>query len=133
MFATLDALKSDDLATRRAAEAWMRCSLKSYIRVLDPLLLSLLDPTIASRAETVKVDGVRVPVLVYGRAFDQAQVHHVLDNLLALARFGGQGFVRIAKGSWLKHTLDPALRERVIAGASCSLLSRPAGHRRRAS
>ncbi|GAA5902657.1 hypothetical protein JCM8208_007031 [Rhodotorula glutinis] len=115
MFATLDALKSDDLATRRAAEAWMRCSLKSYIRVLDPLLLSLLDPTIASRAETVKVDGVRVPVLVYGRAFDQARVHHVLDNLLALARFGGQGFVRIAKGSWLKHTLDPALRERVIA------------------
>ncbi|GAA5921263.1 hypothetical protein JCM3775_002966 [Rhodotorula graminis] len=115
MFATLDALKSDDLATRRAAEAWMRCSLKSYIRVLDPLLLSLLDPTIVSRAETVKVDGVRVPVLVYGRAFDQARVHHVLDNLLALARFGGQGFVRIAKGSWLKHTLDPALRERVIA------------------
>ncbi|GAA5834665.1 hypothetical protein JCM9279_007075 [Rhodotorula babjevae] len=114
MFATLDALKSDDLATRRAAEAWMRCSLKSYIRVLDPLLLNLLDPTIACRAETVKVDGVRVPVLIYSRSFDQARVVHVLDNLLALARFGGQGFVRIAKGSWLKHTLDPALRERVI-------------------
>ncbi|BGP38275.1 hypothetical protein JCM10449v2_002204 [Rhodotorula kratochvilovae] len=114
MFATLDALKSDDLAVRRAAEAWMRCSLKSYIRVLDPLLFALLDPAIAPRAAMLKVGGVRVPVLEYERAFDQAKVHHVLDNLLALARFGGQGFVRIAKGSWLKHTLDPALRERVI-------------------
>lgn len=28
----LDALQSDDLGTRRAGEAWMRCSLKSYIR-----------------------------------------------------------------------------------------------------
>ncbi|GAA6052531.1 hypothetical protein JCM3770_003812, partial [Rhodotorula araucariae] len=114
MFATLDALKSDDLSVRRAAEAWMRCSLKSYIRVLDPLLFALLDPAISPRATMLKVGGVRVPVVEYARAFDQAKVHHVLDNLLALARFGGQGFVRIAKGSWLKHTLDPALRERVI-------------------
>lgn len=28
----LDALRSHDLATRRAGEAWMRCSLKSYLR-----------------------------------------------------------------------------------------------------
>lgn len=32
MFKMLDSLKSEDLATRRAGEAWMRCSLKSYIR-----------------------------------------------------------------------------------------------------
>lgn len=32
MFRMLDSLKSEDLATRRAGEAWMRCSLKSYIR-----------------------------------------------------------------------------------------------------
>lgn len=28
----LDALQSDDISIRRAGEAWMRCSLKSYIR-----------------------------------------------------------------------------------------------------
>lgn len=35
MFAMLDSLKSDDLTMRRTAEAWMRCSLKSYIRCVD--------------------------------------------------------------------------------------------------
>ncbi|GAA5887198.1 hypothetical protein JCM6882_002446 [Rhodosporidiobolus microsporus] len=115
MFTTLDSLKSDDLSTRRAAEAWMRCSLKSYIRILDPLLFSLLDPTVQLRDNLGKVGDVRVPTLVYERAFDQSRIHHVLDNLLALARFGGQGFIRIAKGSFLKHTFDPSLRERVLA------------------
>lgn len=66
----------------------------------------------------IKVDGVRLPILVYKNTFDQARVHHVLDDLLSLARFGGQGFIRIAKGSFLKHTLDPAFRERV---RSCEL------------
>ncbi|BGP14202.1 hypothetical protein JCM10213v2_002145 [Rhodosporidiobolus nylandii] len=115
MFVMLDSLKSDDLSTRRAAEAWMRCSLKSYIRILDPLLFALLAPNIDFHSHLVKVGDVRVPVLTYESAFDQTRVHHVLDNLLALARFGGQGFIRIAKGSFLKHSLDPALRERVLA------------------
>ncbi|KAK4333987.1 Protein dopey [Rhodotorula toruloides] len=114
MFAMLDSLKSDDLTTRRAAEAWMRCSLKSYIRILDPLLFVLLDPAIQLASRVDKVADMRVPILVYTQAFDQARVHHVLDNLLSLARFGGQGFIRIAKGSFLKHTFDPALRERVL-------------------
>ncbi|GAA5872796.1 hypothetical protein JCM8547_005705, partial [Rhodosporidiobolus lusitaniae] len=115
MFAVLDSLKSDDLSTRRAAEAWMRCSLKSYIRILDPLLFALLGPSISFRSHISRVADVRLPSLEYERAFDQFQVHHILDNLLALSRFGGQGFIRIAKGSFLKHSLDPALRERVLA------------------
>jgi hypothetical protein len=32
MFGVLDGLKAEDLTTRRLAEAWMRCSLKSYLR-----------------------------------------------------------------------------------------------------
>jgi len=115
MFKMLDSLKSDDLSTRRAGEAWMRCSLKSYLRILDPLLFTLLDPQIMPQAEMIKVAGVRLPILVYRHTFDQARVHHVLDDLLSLARFGGQGFIRIAKGSFLKHSLDPAFRDRVRA------------------
>jgi hypothetical protein len=87
------------------------------IRILDPLLHSLLDSTISFRSQTVKVSETRLPILVYQQSFDQLRVQHVLDNLLALARFGGQGFIRIAKSSWLKHTLDPALRERVMSCA----------------
>lgn len=87
--------------------------------VLDPLVFALLDPAIKPQARTVKIDNVRVPVLAYAESFDQAVVLHALDTLLALARFGGQGFIRIAKGSFLKHTLDPALRERVLTGTYC--------------
>ncbi|SCV67868.1 BQ2448_5479 [Microbotryum intermedium] len=113
MFRMLDSLKADDLSTRRAGEAWMRCSLKSYLRILDPLLFTLLDPTIEQRSTIIKVADLRVPILEYESTFDQARVHHVLDCLLGLARFGGQGFIRIGKGSFMKHSLDPSLRERV--------------------
>ncbi|KAL8286531.1 hypothetical protein RQP46_004548 [Phenoliferia psychrophenolica] len=115
MFMMLDSLKAEDLSTRRAGEAWMRCSLKSYLRILDPLLFTLLDPAVKHHPTTLVVAGVHLPSLVYRTTFDQARVHHVLDDLLSLARFGGQGFIRIAKGSFLKHTLDPAFRERVRA------------------
>ncbi|KDE03256.1 hypothetical protein MVLG_06250 [Microbotryum lychnidis-dioicae p1A1 Lamole] len=115
MFRMLDSLKADDLSTRRAGEAWMRCSLKSYLRILDPLLFTLLDPSIEQRSTIIKVADLRVPILEHEATFDQARVHHVLDCLLGLARFGGQGFIRIAKGSFMKHSLDPSFRERVRA------------------
>lgn len=40
MFMMLDSLKAEDLSTRRAGEAWMRCSLKSYLRFVPPPSLS---------------------------------------------------------------------------------------------
>lgn len=118
MLMMLDSLKSEDLGTRRAGEAWMRCSLKSYLRILDPLLLTLLSPAIKQVPASVNVAGMDVSILVYNQTFDQARVHHILDDLLSLARFGGQGFIRIAKGAHLKHSLDPAFRVRVRARES---------------
>ena len=32
LFLVLDGTRSEDAVTRRAAEAWMRCSFKSYLR-----------------------------------------------------------------------------------------------------
>ena len=32
MYIMLDLLRHDDLSRRRAGEAWMRCSMKSYLR-----------------------------------------------------------------------------------------------------
>lgn len=37
MLKMIDSLKAEELSTRRAAEAWMRCSLKSYIRSVKPI------------------------------------------------------------------------------------------------
>lgn len=83
---------------------------------MDPLIFTLLDPAIKQQQATTKVGGLDISILVYQQTFDQAKVQHVLDALLSLAKFGGQGFIRIAKASFLKHTLDPAFRERVRAG-----------------
>ncbi|GAA5972409.1 hypothetical protein JCM8115_004327 [Rhodotorula mucilaginosa] len=114
MFGVLDGLKAEDLTTRRLAEAWMRCSLKSYLRVLDPLLSVLADPRHLVRMRVEKLGDIRMPVFSYGQAIDSDQLHHALDSLLSLARFGGQGFIRVAKASFLKHSFDPALRQRVL-------------------
>jgi hypothetical protein len=63
-----------------------------------------------------KLGDIRMPVFSYGQAIDSDQLHHALDSLLSLARFGGQGFIRVAKASFLKHSFDPALRQRVLQG-----------------
>lgn len=78
-------------------------------------MFTLLDPAIKHHAIDVTVAGLELPILVYQNTFDLARIHHILDDLLSLTRFGGQGFVRIAKGSFLKHTLDPSFRDRVRA------------------
>ncbi|GAA5993677.1 hypothetical protein JCM10908_002290 [Rhodotorula pacifica] len=114
MFAVLDGLKAENLTTRRLAEAWMRCSLKSYLRVLDPILFVLADPRYLVNARLERLGEVRVPLFSYAQAIDQDQMQHALDSLLSLARFGGQGFIRVAKASFLKHSFDPALRQRVL-------------------
>ena len=92
-------------------------------RILDPLIFLLLDPAIQQKSLDVEVAGLELPILVYHQTFDQARIHHILDDLLSLTRFGGQGFVRIAKGSFLKHTLDPTLRDRVRACTSFCFVS----------
>lgn len=48
----------------------------------------------------------------YAHIFDLAQHHHILENLLSLASFGGQGFTRLAKSTYVKSTAYDDLRER---------------------
>lgn len=124
MLLVLDSLRDDDLSARRYGEAWMRCSLKSYLRVLDPLFTTLLDPRIRRRPVKVHIADRDIAMHEYVAPFDDAVVEHALESLLSLARFGGQGFTRIAKGCLLKHTLDPALKE-VLGGALHYRSSRP--------
>lgn len=83
---------------------------------MDPLIFTLLDPSIKQHQASINVGGLDLSILLYRQTFDQSIVYHVLDALLSLAKFGGQGFIRIAKASFLKHTIDPAFRERVRAG-----------------
>jgi hypothetical protein len=84
--------------------------------VLDPILFILLNPAIVHRPVSVKISNVSIEIVHYRCPFDQARVQHVLENLLSVIRFGGQGFTRVAKGSVTRQTPDEALRKRLQAG-----------------
>lgn len=111
MLLVLDSLKSNDFTTRRCGEAWMRCSLKSYLRVLDPIFRVLISTEIKRKPIERQLGDLSIPIQHYIYPFDQAIVHHALECVVTLARFGGQGFTRIAKTCYMKHSHDPVLRQ----------------------
>ncbi|KIY73422.1 hypothetical protein CYLTODRAFT_365976 [Cylindrobasidium torrendii FP15055 ss-10] len=109
----LDALKSEEPSLKRVGETWMRCSLKSYLRVLDPILFDLLDPAIIRTATTMKVHTKELQGFYYERAFDQRYIYHILEMLLSVVRFGGQGFAKTARSTPVKRSQHAGLVERV--------------------
>ncbi|KAI3621823.1 hypothetical protein WG66_015956 [Moniliophthora roreri] len=115
MMIVLDALKNDDPSLRRVGETWMRCNLKSYIRVLDPILFDLMDPSIRRNSTSIKTGGRELAGFSYERPLDQRYVYHLLEMLLSIVRFGGQGFVKTARTVSIKKSYYPALVQRVEA------------------
>ncbi|MBW0470508.1 hypothetical protein O181_010223, partial [Austropuccinia psidii MF-1] len=111
MLLVLDNLKSTNLTDRRCAEAWMRCSLKSYLRVLDPLFGVFLSSEIKRKPFELELEDRSIRVYHYIYPFDQDLVQHTLESLLTLVRFGGQGFTRMAKTCLMKHSHDAVLRQ----------------------
>ena len=85
-------------------------------RVLDPILYDLVTSGIIRTPHTSTYHGRSISGFLYQRPFDQHQVHYVLECLLAVVRFGGQGFVKTARGTQLKRTLHPGLCATAEAG-----------------
>ncbi|KAJ7755024.1 Dopey, N-terminal-domain-containing protein [Mycena maculata] len=113
MMIVLDTLKNDDPCLRRIGETWMRCSLKSYLRVLDPILFDLLDTSIRRLPNTAKVRGRELQGFLYERPFDQRYVNHLLEMLLSIIRFGGQGFAKTTRSTSIKRSHHSGLMQRV--------------------
>ncbi|KAI0690744.1 Dopey, N-terminal-domain-containing protein [Cytidiella melzeri] len=112
MMIVLDTLRSDDPNLRRIGETWMRCSLKSYLRVLDPLLHDLCDPEIRRMQAPLQLHGRQVQGFSYVRPFDQRYVIHLLGILLSVVKFGGQGFTKITRTTLISRSLFTGLAER---------------------
>ncbi|KAJ3809392.1 Dopey, N-terminal-domain-containing protein [Lentinula aff. lateritia] len=115
MMIVLDTLKNEEPNLRRIGETWMRCSLKSYLRVLDPILFELMDPSIRRSTSTMEVKGKEIPGFTYERPFDQRYINHLLDMLASVIRIGGQGFVKTARMSGIKRSHHSGLVTRVEA------------------
>ncbi|KAF9960614.1 hypothetical protein BGZ65_012020 [Modicella reniformis] len=109
MMLMLDALSSTDPSNKRAGETWLRSNLKSYPRLLDPLILVLYDQNIVRNQTEETFHNEYFPVHYYVRNFNQAQVQYVFNTLLTVFRFGGLGFLRSIRQSPIPHGMVPTL------------------------
>ncbi|KAF9430127.1 hypothetical protein BGZ94_008233 [Podila epigama] len=109
MMLMLDSLSSTNPSNRRAGETWIRSNLKSYPRLLDPLLLVLYDQGIVRQLAEETFHNEYFPVHYYIRNFNQAQVQYVFNTLLTVFRFGGLGFLRSIRQSTIPPTMVSAV------------------------
>ncbi|EPQ60111.1 hypothetical protein GLOTRDRAFT_101965 [Gloeophyllum trabeum ATCC 11539] len=83
------------------------------VLVLDPILYDLLDPSIRRVPSSSMLNGKELPIFLYERPFDQNYINHVLEILLSVIRFGGQGFVKTARSNGVRRTQNRELVDRV--------------------
>ncbi|KAF9137838.1 hypothetical protein BGX30_009855 [Mortierella sp. GBA39] len=118
MMLMLDSLSSTNPSNRRAGETWIRSNLKSYPRLLDPLMFVLFDHTIVRNKSEETFHNEYFPVHYYIRNFNQAQVQYVFNTLLTVFRFGGLGFLRSIRQSTIPIDMAPIVAD--IVGVSDS-------------
>lgn len=94
MFMVLDGLKSEDPHMLRAAETWMRCNLKSYFRMLDPLLRRIL---VLMSLRSKDPNG------------DASLLHYFVSSMTSLFRFGGQGLSKACQSAEIRKSTNTQL------------------------
>lgn len=82
-------------------------------RVLDPILFDLLDPSVRRSRSVTKINDRELQDFTYDASMNQRLINHLLDTLLSVVRFGGQGFVKVANSTPIRRSLHPGLVKRV--------------------
>ncbi|KAM3578985.1 hypothetical protein VKS41_008521 [Umbelopsis sp. WA50703] len=112
MFLMLDLLRDQStIAERRAGETWIRCHLRNYTRLLDPIILSLLANQIVWRPATFtattkhneEIQTYDISYFQNARPFDYAVSCYMFETLVAVVKFGGMGALR----SFTNHHIMP--------------------------
>jgi hypothetical protein len=136
MFLMLDLLREGTSPLdRRAGETWIRCHLKSYVRLLEPFMTALLDKHIVRRPAELQVDWKNqtlkkkedkytdISYFIYMRAFDTDIIDYMFTTLVTLITFGGLNVLKTCKN----HTVDGEGVIGKLAQASLDYnMSRPA-------
>ena len=68
---------------------------------------------------TTKVNGKQLQGYSYERPFDQTYVNHLLETLLSVVKFGGQGFGKTARTSLVRRCQHSGFVERIQSGKYC--------------
>ncbi|CEG83676.1 hypothetical protein RMATCC62417_17556 [Rhizopus microsporus] len=127
MMLVLDLL--DDCAIKkRIGESWVRAHLKSYVRILEPFILALLDKKIMRQATVYQAEWnnqslknqqqittTDIHYFIYAKPFDTDIIDYIFTTLTHLFQFGGQGALKDCKS----HFVSP---EGAIANAVQSSL-----------
>jgi hypothetical protein len=116
MFLMLDLLREGTSPLdRRAGETWIRCHLKSYVRLLEPFITAMLDKHIIRQPAELQVDWKNqtlkrkqeykytdISYFIYMRAFDTDVIGYMFTTLITLITFGGSNVLKTCKN----HTID---------------------------
>lgn len=116
MFMMLDLLRDGaSPLDRRAGDLWIRCHLKSYVRLLEPFLLAMLDQHILRRPANLSIEWqnqqlkkkmqnktTHISYFVYLKAFDTDVIDYMFTTLITLITFGGLNVLKTCKN----HTVD---------------------------
>ncbi|WVQ94532.1 hypothetical protein IAU59_001611 [Kwoniella sp. CBS 9459] len=99
----IDALKSSDPEIQRQAETWMRCNLRSYFRVLDPIICRLLDPVVRYAGNST-----------YNGPVDLSLIKHHIESISTLFKFGGQGLSKACHATDIHQSVHPTFIQRTL-------------------
>lgn len=75
-----------------------------------------MDPSVRRTPTITKVRGKELQCYVYERPFDQRYINHLLEMLLSIIRFGGQGFAKTARTTPIRRSHHAGLIQRVESG-----------------
>lgn len=81
--------------------------------ILDPIFYDMLDPSVLHTPTIFKIRGREIAGFFYERPFDQRLINHLLEILLSIVTFGGQGFVKATRASAVKRSFHQGLVQRV--------------------
>ena len=91
--------------------------------VLDPILYDLFDPSIRCLPSTTELKGKQLQGYMYERPFDQRYVNYLLETLLSIVKFGGQGFSKVARSTPINRSLYSNLLQRMQSRAFSRIYS----------
>lgn len=79
-------------------------------------MFDLMDPSIRRVPSVVKVGGRELQGFLYERPFNERYTNHLLDMLLSIIRFGGQGFSKTARHTSVRRSYHSGLIQRIEQG-----------------
>lgn len=113
LFIVLEATQSRDTILKRLSEAFMRCSFRSYLRLLDPMLLALADAGIHREPFAKTIGNRQINLRRYTKPFDTARILYILRHVYDLFLTRGAGFHKTAKASLVRSSPDPQVAKKM--------------------